>query len=122
MVGVSEDDVLALGVGEDLGSGMLCLQTEELSLGEGLVDDAGALPKEHLPTRILLEPGPKIAVWSEEDGLVFGEGRDDPFRVGRGADHVRERLHSGAAVDVADDSVVGMELLEAREGFSRARV
>ena len=53
--GVAQDGLLALGVGDDLGVGVLDLQLEELLLAERLVDDAGALPQHHVgPVRLLL--------------------------------------------------------------------
>ena len=88
MVGMLQQVGFALGVRDDLGRGMPHLELE-LLFREGLVNDACALP-DHLASGLLFEPGAEVAVWTEQDGLIFWNGVDHVDGVGARADHIGE--------------------------------
>ena len=108
--GVAKDAVVALRMRDHLGLGILRDQLEQAALAERLVDDAGTFPQHEVRAiRLLLHERTEVAIRREHD-LLIAERLDDLHRVGRRADHVRERLHLGRAVDVADDRVARVAL------------
>ena len=62
---------------------------------------------------VLLDQVPaQLLVRREEDRPAGGNLPDDPLGVARRADDVAQRLHAGAAVDVADDGVARVRVDE----------
>jgi hypothetical protein len=81
------------------------------------------LPQIHFASRPFHHPGAEILVRNKKNVSIGRRSTDDLVCIAAGADHVGQRLHSGAAVDVGDDVVVliGVLLQKRRELFRRTR-
>ena len=82
-----------------------------------------ALPEIHRAAGPFPDPGPKILVGHEKDISVRRSAPHDSLGVPAGADHVGERFHARAAIDVGDNVVIlfGVRIEERFEFFRRAR-
>ena len=94
----------ALGVHQQLGSGVAGAGGFEVRRADPGVHVALAVPHVHAPAEDLLDVGPEPHVGAEQDLRVGAVGGVDVAhhldRVGRGAAVVAERLHGGRRVDV----------------------
>ncbi len=120
-VGLGDDARRRLGVDEDERPG--CSRAEELELDplELLVDDAGAVPRQHVGAGLAGDVVAEVAVGRPQDLLApLGEVAHDRQRAGAGDDPVGPRLHGGARVRVDDDRPVGVRVAEGGELIRRA--
>ena len=66
----------------------------------------GALPQIHFAPGPFHHPGAEILVRNKENVSISRRSAHDLVGIAAGADHVGQRFHAGAAIDVGDDVVV----------------
>jgi len=76
------------------------------------VDITISPPQRHWAFRLFHHPGAQIFVGHEEQVFFFRRCIDDFYRVAAGANHVAERLHFGAAIDVGNRPEVRVRVLQ----------
>ena len=70
------------------------------------VDITIALPKIHWTPGPLDHPRTQVLIGNKKNISIRRSAPDDFLGVAAGADHVGERLHPGAAIDVGDDVII----------------
>ena len=71
-----------------------------------------AVPKRHRPAGLFHHPRAEIFIRHEQQVFVLRRGLDDFHRVAAGANHVAQRLHRRAAIDVGDGPEIRVGLLQ----------
>ncbi len=122
VVGKVADDLGALGVGDNGGTGKLFANAVDGLFGEEDVDVATARPVTHLATGLLGDPASEVLVGNEENFTILGNALNDPGGISARADDVGEGFDPGGAVDVGDNVCVRVFVPPGFESFRRATV
>src|SRR4029453_16857126 len=75
------------------------------------VDVTVALPQIHLASRSFNHPRSEILIGNEKNIPISRSGAHDLVGIPTGANHVGQRLHAGAAIDVSDDIIILVRVL-----------
>ena len=120
-VGLGHDARRRLRVDEDRRAGVLRAEELELDALELLVDDAGAVPHQHVGAGLARDVGAEVPVGGPQDLLArVREVAHDRERAGARDHPVGAGLHGGARVGVDDDGAVGVRVAEGGELVGRA--
>ena len=116
LVGHGDDLLRRLRMDEDGRPGVLGPEFAQLLRLEGLVDDAAALPQEHVGAGDLADVLAQVTVRRPEDGLApVGQVAHHPGSDGGGHDPVGPRLHLGGGIGVDHHGPVGVGIAEGTE-------
>ena len=100
------------GMNDHLGVREFFTQSQHLIALELHVRITVAVPKRHRAAGLFHHPRAEIFVRDEQQVLVLRRGLDDFHRVAAGANHVAQRLHRRAAIDVGDGPEIRVGLLQ----------
>ena len=115
-IGLFEDGRRGLRVRQHFRLGVALPEFRQFPALEFLVDDATALPQDHLGPGLLLHIFPQIFVRRPDDLLSRRRQALDHLHRAAGGDHpVGPGLHRGAGVGVDHHSVIGMTVAEGPE-------
>ena len=83
----------------------------------------GALPQIHFASSAFHDPSAEVLVWNKENVSVCRGCAHDLVGVTAGADHISQRFHACAAVDISDYVIVFVRVLSQkfRQLVRRAR-
>jgi hypothetical protein len=108
------------GMNDNLGVGELRAQPQHLIALKLDMRVTIALPQGHWPAGLFHHPRAQIFVRNEQQVFVLRRGLDNFHRVAAGANHVAQRLHRRAAIDVGDRPEIRIRFLQRGELVRRA--
>ena len=119
-VGLLDDALRRLRMHEHQRAGMLRLQQVELEPLELVVDDARAVPHQHVGAGLLLDVAAEVPVRRPQHlAALLLQVVDDRQRARARHHPVGTRLHRGTGVGVDDNAAVGVGVAKALEIFGR---
>ena len=86
--------------------GIFFADATDAARGELDVHVTSPLPQIHFAPGPFHHPGTKVLVWNEENISISRRRAHDLVGIAARTNHIRERFHAGAAVDVSDDVIV----------------
>jgi len=121
-VGQIQQMLLAFGVGDHLGPGMLLLQLQQGLLAEGFMHQTTAWPEGEVAAALACHPAAQVLIRRKQNRPVGGQLLHQRHRIAARADQIALRLHRRRTIDVAHHDVFGVGGAEGGEGVGGARI